>query len=399
MVARSGLAGNARQRRGGRGPQPDSREGRDGLGGGRREPDGGEAAPRLERLHEIVGALKPLVGGLRHHLLGDLEHRALVIGLERRGGDFLHDVFVADRERVLAVERHAADEALIGDHAERIDVGAPIEPLGARLLRAHVMRRADGHSGARELAARRRLRDSEIRDHRQPVLVEHDVVGLDVAVHDAALVRVREGARHLDEDLTDLARGERAARGQHGRQWLAAQKLHDEIDHPAGFADAVNRDDAGVLELGGRTGLALEPLDELLVEREGERQDLDGDFAIELGFLGLEDDRHPAAAQLVEDFVLLFELLAHHLDFRQLLLLLDGADRSRRRQIEAAGVAELRAILILGAAAGAIQSDLRGSRGNLGLRRSGCQPTSAPRLGSVASAWRSRRSPDRKSRR
>src|SRR2546430_4588960 len=103
------------------------------------------------------------------------------------------------------------------------------------------------------------------------MLVEHDVVGLDVAMHNAALVRVGQGACHLDQDLTDLGGGERAARGQHGRQWLAAQELHDEIDHPAGLADPVDRDDAGVLEFSGRTGFALEPLDELLVDRKSTR--------------------------------------------------------------------------------------------------------------------------------
>src|SRR2546421_35945 len=75
-------------------------------GGGGGAGTGNRPAPRLECLHEIVRALKPLVGGLRHHLLGDLEHGALIVGFERRRGDAFHNVFVADRERVLAVERH-----------------------------------------------------------------------------------------------------------------------------------------------------------------------------------------------------------------------------------------------------------------------------------------------------
>jgi len=320
-------------------------------------------AARLERLHEIVRALEPLVGGLRHHLPDDLEHGALIVGLERRGGDFLHDVLVADRERVLAVERHAAGEALIRDDAEGIDVGAPVERLRAGLLRTHVMRRADGHPGARELAARRRLRDPEIGDHRQPVLVEHDVVGLDVAVDDAALVRVREGARHLDQDLTDLGRRERAARGQHGRQRLTAQELHDEIDHPAGLADAIDRDDAGVFELGGRTRFALEPLDELLVEREGERQDLDRHVALQLFLARLEDDGHPAAAQLVDDLVLVFQLLPHQIQLRHVdLRVAHGGDWSRVGQIQSARAAELAGVVVLGAAAGAVHQFSEGSR-------------------------------------
>ncbi len=380
VVLGPGLAGDARQGRGGGGGHPDPREGGDGLGGGRREPDGGEAAARLERLHQIVRALKPLVGGLRHHFPGDLEHGALIVGLERRGGDLLHDVLVADREGVLAVERHMAGETLIRDDTEGIDVGAPVERLGARLLWAHVMRRADGHPGARELAARRRLRDAEIRDHGQPVLVEHDVVGLDVAVHDAALVRVGEGARNLDQDLTDLAGGERAARGQHGRQWLATQELHDEIDHPAGLADAIDRDDAGVLELGGRTGFALEPLDELLVEREGKRQDLDRHVSLQLLFARLEDDGHSAAAQLFEDLVLVFQLLPHQIDLRHVdLLVVHGGDRRRARQIQSAGAAELAGVVVLGAAAGAVHQFSEVSRKLRDLSDAVSTRDSAPR--------------------
>src|SRR5438445_736621 len=197
----------------------------------------------------------------------------------------------------------------------------------------------------------------------RPGLVEHDVVGLDVAVHDAAFVRVGEGARHLDQDLADLGRGERNARGQHGRQRLAAQELHHEIDHPAGFADAIDRDDARVLELGRRTGFALEPLDELFVEREGERQDLDRHIALQLLLTRLEDDGHPAAAELLEDLVLVVQLLPHQIQLRRVdLLLAHGSYRSRVRQIESAGAAELAGVVVLGAAAGAVHQFSEGSR-------------------------------------
>ena len=182
-------------------------------------------------------------------------------------------------------------------------------------------------------------------------------------MHDAALVRVREGARHLYQDLPDLGRGERTARGQHGRERLAAQKLHDEIDHPAGLADAIDRNDAGVLELGGRAGFALEPLDELLVERQGERQDLDRYVALQLLLPRLEDDGHPAAAQLFEDFVLVLQLLPHQIQLGNVdLLVAHGGDWSRVRQIQSAGAAEFAGVVVLGAAAGAVHQISEGSR-------------------------------------
>src|SRR5205807_7902406 len=128
-----------------------------------------------------------------------------------------------------------------------------------------------------------------------------------------------------------------------------------------------DRDDVRMFELGGGAGFALEALDEFLIERQGERQNLDRDFAVELFFLRLEDDRHPPAAQLVEDFVFLVELLAHHVDFRDVRRLDAHTRRRRRGQVEAARIAELRGVLILSATAGAIQFGLRGVRANLGF--------------------------------
>src|SRR2546429_5682509 len=166
-------------------------------------------------------------------------------------------------------------------------------------------------------------------------------------MHDAALVRVREGGRHLHQDRPDLGRRERTARGQQGRERLPAQKLHDEIDHPAGLPDAIDRNDAGVLELGGRAGFALEPLDELLVERQGERQDLDRYVALQLLLARLEDDGHPAAAQLFKDSEPALNLLATQTNSGNFdLLSRTAAAGSRVHQIKPAEPPEFPAAVV-----------------------------------------------------
>ncbi len=57
--------------------------------------------------------------------------------------------------------------------------------------------------------------------------------------------------------------------------------LHHEVVIAVDLAGVDGVDDVVVRELGGDLGLAVEPLDELLVLRQGVEQDLDGDDAID----------------------------------------------------------------------------------------------------------------------
>ena len=87
------------------------------------------------------------------------------------------------------------------------------------LLGAHVERRADERARARRAAddadAARTLRDAEVEELDEelpsPGVAEEDVARLDVAVDDAALVRLAERPRELRDDGDDLARLEGAA--------------------------------------------------------------------------------------------------------------------------------------------------------------------------------------------
>ena len=91
---------------------------------------------------------------------------------------------------------------------ERVDVDTRIgSRLTKRLLGRHVLRRAENHVRARDLrrdrsGLRRRVhdggrgpRDAEVGDERDAVR-EQDVCGLDVSMHEAALVRVPEPRRN-----------------------------------------------------------------------------------------------------------------------------------------------------------------------------------------------------------
>jgi hypothetical protein len=119
-------------------------------------------------------------------------------------------------ERVRApLERPKAGsrQELVRDHSPRELVGPPVDRVAANLLGRHVDRRADNRplraQGGDRVPLRRRhrigrrregpLRDAEVEDLHDPVVADHHVLGLHVAVHEAGGVRGRERARHLLE--------------------------------------------------------------------------------------------------------------------------------------------------------------------------------------------------------
>ena len=76
--------------------------------------------------------------------------------------------------------------------------------IAERLLGAHVVRRADDEAGLGESRAGARVEapcDAEI-DEQRPAAraVEHNVVGLDVAVQQTGFVRVIERVENRDDD-------------------------------------------------------------------------------------------------------------------------------------------------------------------------------------------------------
>ena len=149
----------------------------------------------LELLDEVVHRLEPLGGVLRHRA----PHRGVeterhVGALIEHGRRRLVDVPHRDRDEVLAVERHVPGQQLVEHAAERVDVGAGVDLLPARLLRRDVVRRC--RARCRSASARadvERARDPEVGDLGLPLRRDEHVLRLHVAVHEP--VRVREGER------------------------------------------------------------------------------------------------------------------------------------------------------------------------------------------------------------
>jgi hypothetical protein len=172
----------------------------------------------------------------------------------------------------LLVEGQTTGEHLEAHDRERILVGASVDGLAKRLLRRHVVWRPNDATGFCQSRNRRLvvghtrcLRDTEIGEQDALVVVEHDVVGLHVAVDDAMSVRVRQGGGSIDKDPRREWHRKRRFGVEHVLERPPGDVLHDEVVQPAFAVDAIDRDDAGMVESRRRLGLAAEARNELLV--------------------------------------------------------------------------------------------------------------------------------------
>ena len=139
--------------------------------------------------------------------------------------------------------------------------------IARRLLGRHVRRRADRRAELRERRARPASPARRAIAFAIPKSVttagaagEQDVVRLDVAVHDAALVRVGERLRARRAGCSIASAIGTGPCGQPRAQGLALHERHRVVRQPVDVARREHRDDVRLLERRGDADLALEPL-------------------------------------------------------------------------------------------------------------------------------------------
>ena len=257
---------------------------------------GGQGAPdRLDVAPHLGGRLRSelsvAVGRARHEpveLGGDRRHGG------RRTGNPIREVLVRDRHRRLAREGELPGQELVRDDTERVEVAARVGGLAADLLGREVLHGAGHSARLRRAPVGVGASEPEV-GHLHHALGRHeDVLGLDVAVHDALRVRVAEREQGLPHDLAGLRGLEGAVEVQQVADAPAPHVLHDHVIDAVDRAPVVYRDDVGVGEPGGRPRLTAEPVDERLVARERAVQHLDRDLAGEHGVAREEDLAHAA---------------------------------------------------------------------------------------------------------
>jgi hypothetical protein len=110
--------------------------------------------------------------------------------------------------------------------------------------------------------------------------LEKDVLGLEIAMHDAELVRLGERAAHLGQDLEHPLPLERLLLVEDLVQAASLEQLHRDVERAVGRAiEVVRRDRVRVAQLAQHVALAAKPRDEVLVLRHVGVQQLQRDLA------------------------------------------------------------------------------------------------------------------------
>jgi hypothetical protein len=257
-----------------------------------------------EGRHAGVPAIGLLAQSARDDRLQVAAQRA--VAFAERPRRLLRDAPQAARQRIGGdVDGQRAGEQLVGDDAEAVDVRAHVDPrrVAARLLGAHV------RQGAEQLAVPGLPRgvaveveqagDAEVEDLAPAGFVDQHVGGLEVAVHQPALVRVADRLGDGDHHADPL--GERARGGLRPLlQRDAAHEFHRQERLFAGRraerAGGEDLGDPGMLQPAERFGLQQQPraagrADEL------RGQHLERDLPARPFLLGAVDDAHAAAAE------------------------------------------------------------------------------------------------------
>ena len=233
------------------------------------------------------------------------------IGTERR--QFRWVFFHDGDHRVggrITFEGTLAAQHFVQHGAEREEVGARVNGLAAHLLRRHVADCAhhcawvgdgrDGFGGA--AAGDGRTREAEVENLDVPVFAEKHILGFQIAMDDALVVRGREPASDLHRDIRRFAHRHRPL--LHSRaKGFTLEEFGDDKDMAVVGAGVVNGENVLVGEGGDGSGLPLEPGEPVSVLGKGPRQDFDRHVTPQPRVMGAVDLTHAARANQFGDFI------------------------------------------------------------------------------------------------
>ena len=197
---------------------------------------------------QAVARVQVLFQRPHDHLVGEIRQ----IGIELRDRDCLGiDDLVDQGGGVGAAKRQPTGKQLVEHHPERIQVGLVIERVALDLLRAHVGRRTEtvDEGGVNVHVLADVERQPEVHQLDLVVLGQHDVGRLDVAMHDAAPVRVVQRHRDFEDDADHPMHGKQLVHGDKLVQAGALDQFHHQVGTLVLDMPVEHPRDVGVVEL------------------------------------------------------------------------------------------------------------------------------------------------------
>ena len=265
---------------------------------------------RLQGQRQVIRSLEPVVRPLLQTSADDTLHRRR--DLVRQGGQVRRLVPKDGGQGLrgaVSPEGMLAGEHLVEHGAEREDVRAGVSGMTLRLLRRHVAHRAHhrsrtGHVGRRGVAFAGGLDagEAEVEDLHDTGRGEKEVVGLEVAVDDAAGVGGGEAAGDLDGMRQGFLERETSS-GETRAEGRAFEELEDEVGAAVLPADVEDGEDVGVGESSGGPGLALEALQAIGICGDIFGEDLERHRSAKLGVARAVDLAHPPGTEGRQDLV------------------------------------------------------------------------------------------------
>jgi hypothetical protein len=210
--------------------------------------------------------------------------------------DLVHRRFALVLDEGLLARDH-----LIEHDTEGEDVAARVELVAENLLGRHVRGRADASACFGEIAEIRVARDAEVHHLHAAGSRDHDVCGLDVAMHDAAVVHVVECTRDLHaDDRSDVVR-KTTALLEEVVQVDALHVLHHDEHRAALAMEVVDVDDVLVLQIREALRFAFEARHDVFFCSCARFERLDCHSASKRVLHRAIDDGHASAGHLFHD--------------------------------------------------------------------------------------------------
>src|ERR1700690_2080488 len=214
--------------------------------------------------------------------------------------------------KIFALKRPLQRQKFVKRHSQCPDIRPLVRPVrSSQKLRRHIRRRPDQHIRLRHgevllLAEIDQSRDAEINDLDDfvvPIVVQHDVRGLDVAVKEAAAMRVTQRVARRDDVAQPHRQRAAVALFDDSIEASTVHVLHDDEVHPVRLVGVIDLNDVLMLQLGERPTFSLESFQQLGVFEAGVMDGLQRYEIMKSGVPCLVHTPHGPLSQLCFDLV------------------------------------------------------------------------------------------------